>query len=139
MKKTRRTQRVGELVRDEIAAILQREIHDPEIRFVTITDVEVSVDLRIARVHISIMGTPAEQETTLAALERNKGRIRHLLGQRASLRTLPELSFHIDTTAQQAEEIERLLAKHRPAPLEEEDDDVSESSVTEGKSDDHDA
>lgn len=113
MKKTRRTARVGELIRDEIAAILSREIQDPAIRFVTITDVEVSVDLRIARAYVSVMGSDAERDETMAALDRNRGRIRHLLGQRIRLRTLPEIDFRVDETAAQAEEIERLLATVR--------------------------
>lgn len=128
MKQTRRTQRVGELIRDEIALILQREIHDPEIRFVSITDVEVSTDLRIGRVHVSIMGTDDEQEKTLAALERSRGRIRYMLGQRARLRTLPDLSFHLDRTAVQAEEIERLLKKHAARPQEDVPDDDERSA-----------
>lgn len=127
MKKTRRTAQVGELIRDAVAYILQREIQDPAIRFVTIMDVEVSVDLRIARIYVSVLGTDQERNETLAALDRQKGRIRHLIGQRVSLRTLPELDFRIDETAERAEEIERLLATIRPSTHPEDDVSAGES------------
>ena len=136
MKKTRRTAKVGELIRDAIASILQRDIQDPAIRFVTITDVEISVDLRIARVFISVMGTDQERDETLAALEQQRGRIRHLVGQRVSLRTLPELSFRIDDTAAHAEEIERLLATIRPTMGPADDDDAVEDAEAGGKGSD---
>lgn len=114
MKKTRRTERVGELIRNEVSTILQREIQDPQIRFVTITEVEVSVDLRIARVHVSIMGSDEEKQATLDALDRHRGKIRYILGQRVRLRSTPEISFRIDETASHAESIERLLAEVGP-------------------------
>lgn len=109
-------------MRDAIATILRRDIQDPAIHFVTITDVEVSTDLRLARIFISVMGSDQERDESMAALDRMRGRIRHLLGQRISLRTLPELEFRVDDTAAHAEEIERLLAKVKPPALDPDDE-----------------
>lgn len=114
MKKSRRTTQIGDQIRSEIAQMLLRDIADPEIRFVTITDVEVSMDLGVARVFVSVLGSDEEKKQTIRALERAKKRIRHLLATRARLRTTPELDFRLDETAAHADHISRLLKDMAP-------------------------
>lgn len=129
MKKTRRSTQVGSTIQAEISAILQREVSDPEIGFVTITDVELSPDLRLARVFVSSFGSPEQQKRSVAALERNRSRVRHFLAQRASLRYTPELEFRLDSSIGRADKIEKIL--HKVLPKEETsnddrgDDDIS--------------
>ena len=111
MKRTRRTTQVGDTIRGELSLILQREMNDPDFGFVTVTDVELSPDLRHARVFVSRLGKPGEAEKTVAALQKAASHIRHLLAQRANLRITPELNFKLDSTAERAESIDRILQK----------------------------
>ena len=99
-------------LQEEIARLLLREIEDPLIRFVTITGLEVSPDLKHARVFFSVMGAddPAE---TLKGLRRASKYIRHRLAEEAELRFAPTLEFRHDVTAEQAQRIEAIL--HRLA------------------------
>lgn len=103
-----RTARLDELLREEISAIIAREVDDPRIGFVTITDVEVSADLRHARVWVSIIGDEAERRTTLRALGRAMPFVRGRLG-RLRLKRIPELHVKLDTTAQRGTRILRIL------------------------------
>ncbi|MYA77034.1 MAG: 30S ribosome-binding factor RbfA, partial [Gemmatimonadetes bacterium] len=71
----RRTARVADLVKQEVSQIIQHEMKDPRIGFVTVTSVDVSVDLRHARVYFSVLGTQEDQKASLEGLERAKGYI----------------------------------------------------------------
>lgn len=123
MKKTRRTSRVGDVIRTELSAIIQRELSDPDIGFVTVMDVELSTDLQYARVFISAFGDPAAQKASIKALEKSMSKIRYLLGRRASLRYTPELDFKLDTTANRASRIEKILKDVIPETKDETKDD----------------
>jgi ribosome-binding factor A len=116
MKKTRRSMQVGDVVRSELSLIVQRELNDPSLGFLTVTDVELSPDLRYAKVFVSSLSDPANAGEAVRALQKAQGRIRHLLAQRGQLRYTPELDFRLDQTAAQASSIERILHQdHRPA------------------------
>ena len=78
----RRTARVADLVKQEVSQIIQHEMKDPRIGFVTVTSVEVSIDLRHARIYFSVLGSEADQKASLAGLERARGYIRTQLGRR---------------------------------------------------------
>lgn len=108
---TARTDRIDELLRQEIGAILTRDVQDPRIGFVTITDVETAPDLSIARVWVSVIGQPDERKTTLRALERAMPFVRHELGSRIRLRRIPELHIRADDTAERGTRVLRLLAE----------------------------
>ena len=108
---TARTDRIDELLRQEIGEIIARDIQDPRIGFVTITDVETAPDLSTARVWVSIIGQPAEREETLRALGRAMPFVRHELGSRVRLRRIPELHVREDDTAQRGTRVLRLLAE----------------------------
>lgn len=111
MKQTRRSTQVADLIRTELSVILQRELNDPNLGFLTVPEVELSPDLKYARVFVSSLDKPGERQKALAALQKAKGRIRHLLAQRAGLRYTPELDFRLDQTAERAATIDRLLKK----------------------------
>jgi ribosome-binding factor A len=107
---TKRTDRIDELLRQEIGAILARDVADPRIGFVTVTDVETAPDLSHARVWVSVIGQPAERDATIAALGRAMPFLRHQLGERITLRRIPELHVRLDETAQRGTSVLRLLA-----------------------------
>lgn len=108
MRKTRRTSRVGESLRDALVEVFRHDLKDQRLAMTSITEVEVSPDLHVARVFISGLN---EQETQKIAEDLNaqKGRIRHFLGQKIRLRYTPELEFRHDDTSARAGRIETLL------------------------------
>jgi len=108
---TARTDRIDELLRQEIGAILSRDVQDPRIGFVTVTDVETAPDLSTARVWVSVIGQPAERTETMRALERAMPFVRHELGSRIRLRRIPELHLRTDDTAERGTRVLRLLAE----------------------------
>src|SRR5436309_15120945 len=92
-----RTGQVAGQVQREIMEIIQRELKDPRIGFVSITEVRMSPDLRAARVRISVLGDEEQGRTTLAGLKSAVGLIRHELGRRLqNLKYTPDLRFEID-------------------------------------------
>ncbi len=106
---SQRTDRVDELLRQEITAILAKEIADPEIGFATVTDVETAPDLRNARVWVSVIGTEAERSASVRALQRAMGFVRRELGTRLRLKRIPELHVRIDDSAERGTRVLRLL------------------------------
>ncbi|MFQ5828766.1 MAG: 30S ribosome-binding factor RbfA [Candidatus Methylomirabilia bacterium] len=107
----KRIDRVNQLIKEEISGLLQRELKDPRLGFVTITDVEVSKDLRTAKVYVSVLGPEEQWRSTLAALESAKGFIRNWLRQHLTLRFTPMLSFRADRSLAHAANIQQLLAE----------------------------
>lgn len=104
-----RVSRVGEQIKKELSQIIQREIKDPRVGFVTVTSVEMSGDLQIAKVFISVFGNTEDKEQTLSGLEKAKGYIRTEMGRRIQLRHVPEIIFQIDESLERSEHISRLL------------------------------
>jgi ribosome-binding factor A len=89
--------------------MLQRELKDPRIGFATVTRVEMSQDLKYARIFISVLGSPEEQKGTMDALASGRGFIRRELASRLDMRTVPEIQFRLDTSAEYSDRISRLL------------------------------
>jgi ribosome-binding factor A len=110
-----RLERVNHLIREEISYLLQRELKDPGLGFVTVTEVEVAKDLRAARVYVSVLGSEAEWRASLAALERARGYIRNWLGPRLRMRAIPHLTFHPDRSMAHAAHIQTVLEELRAA------------------------
>jgi ribosome-binding factor A len=104
-----RTKQLDVLLRQEIAEIVNREVGDPRIGFVTITDVETSPDLRHAQVWVSVIGQPAERDATIAALGRAMPFVRRELGRRLRLRRIPDLHVRLDDTAERGTRVLQLL------------------------------
>lgn len=103
--------RVQDLLREEISLIIQLELHDPGLGFITIVEVKMSEDLKSAKVYISIYGSDEEQKHTLEALKRSKGYIKFLLGKRVTLRYIPELTFLLDDTLERVQRMEEIFKK----------------------------
>ena len=93
--------------------MLTRNTKDPRIGFVTVTGVDLSPDLRHAKIYVSAMGTDRQKKESLAALEHAAGWIRHELGQRVRMKFLPEIVFRTDSSLDYGERIDRLLEEIR--------------------------
>lgn len=107
---TYRIERLNSLLRHEISDIIQRQVKDPRLGvFVSVTSVEVSSDLKFAKVFISCMGSESEKKETLKALTSAAGFIRHELGNRMQARRIPELAFRLDETIEKADRVLRLI------------------------------
>lgn len=115
---SQRTDRVDELLRQEIGAILAREVADPRIGFATVTDVETTRDLSHAKVWVSVIGDPTERRETLAALDRAMGFVRRELGVRLRLRRIPELHVELDGSMERGTRVLKILdeLEHGDAP-----------------------
>jgi ribosome-binding factor A len=105
----KRLSRVGEAVRQEISAMLLRDLKDPRIGFVTITEVAMSPDLRQAKVYFSRLGTDAQREESLQGLTAAAGWIRREIGHRLRLKFAPEIRFYHDESLEAGSRIDRLL------------------------------
>jgi len=113
---SRRTERVQSLIRHELGEILQQEVKDPRVEgLVSITAVEVTPDLRLARVYLSVFGAAEAEEHAMAALNAAKPFLRHELGQRMSLRYAPQLDLHLDHSLAYADQVSRILRDLPPA------------------------
>jgi ribosome-binding factor A len=109
---SRRTERVNDLLRDEISDLLRSDLRDPRIGgLVTVTHVDVSPDLRRAAAYVSVLGTDAERASTMAALEHARPFLKRELARRVKLRYTPELEFHSDTSMEQAQALTDLMRK----------------------------
>lgn len=127
---TARTDRIDQLLRQEIGAILAKDVQDPRIGFVTVTDVETAPDLSTARVWVSIIGQPAEREVTMKALQRAMPFVRHELGGRIRLRRIPELQVRLDDTVQRGTRVLQLLADLEAGAVVDEAPPIEESLPT---------
>ncbi len=94
---SRRTERLGSTIQQEIATMILRDLNDPRVRPLTsVTRVRISEDLSIADVFITVMGTPGQQTAALNALKHSAGMMRTRLTKDLSLRQAPFLKFHLD-------------------------------------------
>ena len=105
----KRADRVNALLQRELGMLISEELRDPRIAFSTVTAVEVTDDLRSARVHVSVLGDDEKIASTMRALDEAKPYLRHELGSRTELRFVPELIFVSDRTAERAARISSLL------------------------------
>jgi len=110
----RRPDRVAEAIREAVAMFLAEGVKDPRVTgLVTVTGVDVTRDLRHARVHVSVMGTDAEKKETMVGLASVAGHLRGRLGRTLRLRMTPELEFKYDTSIAHAARIDSLLEQIR--------------------------
>lgn len=108
-----RPKRVGDRIREEISDLLLKKVKDPRIGFVTITGVEVSKDLRAAKVFYSILGELEDRQRAADGLASAMGFIKRELGARLQLKFMPEIVFAYDSSMEDADRIERLLMEIR--------------------------
>jgi ribosome-binding factor A len=127
---SQRTERVDELLRQEIGSIITRDVADPRIGFATITSVETTPDLRHAKVWVSVIGQPAERDATVAALRRAMPFVRHELGRRLRIKRIPDLHVHLDDTAERGTRVLRLLSELEAGATPESETPTGESLPT---------
>lgn len=106
-----RVQRLRQLLKEEIARLLQREVKDSRIGETIVSDVEVTPDLKYARVYVQVTGDEDRKAEAIAGLESAAGFMRSRLGRELRIRRAPELSFIIDRTQERAARIHELLAE----------------------------
>jgi len=104
-----RVEKVQEMIKQEVSKMILTDIKDPRIGFVTVTQVEVTGDLREAKIYVSIMGNEEQVEESLKGLQSALGFIRREIGHRIRLRFTPEISFALDTSLDYSEHIQKLL------------------------------
>lgn len=109
MQPSRRPQRLALQIQHEVSLMISRDMKDRRIGFVTVTGVQLSPDLRHARIYISSMGSETEKEESLQTLNHATGWMRHELGQRIRTKFLPEIVFLMDTSQDYGERIDRLI------------------------------
>ena len=106
----KRSQRVGDLIREEVADIIMYHLKDPRLGFVTVTGAEMTDDLKLARVFVSVL-KESERESAIAILNAAKPFFRQLLGKRLKMKFTPSLEFRLDTSIEYGNRIEGLLKK----------------------------
>jgi ribosome-binding factor A len=116
----RRPERVGHLVQAELAGLFLRGVNDPRLRDVTVTEVRMSPDLRVARVYFRTLGSTDARAATQRALQRAATFLRGEVGRALGLRVMPELRFEYDTTPDTARRLDDLL---RGASVRDEEDE----------------
>jgi ribosome-binding factor A len=106
---TQRTDRIDELLREEMTSILARDVDDARIGFATITDVQTTPDLRHAKVLVSVIGQPEARRSAIVALGRAMPFVRHELGKRLRIKRVPEFHLELDETFERGTRILHLL------------------------------
>jgi ribosome-binding factor A len=109
-----RAESVGRQIQEELSDLIHRHVKDPRLGYVTVTDVQVTRDLKFARVYVSVMGDGQIRDTSLKTLQRAMPFLRKELGRRIRLRHVPELEFKQDQTLERASRIDRLLDDLKP-------------------------
>ncbi|MFW6381268.1 MAG: 30S ribosome-binding factor RbfA [Bacillota bacterium] len=109
----KRERKVEEFLKEEISDILLKEIKDPRIGFVSLTDVEISGDLKHAKVFVSVYGSDREKIKTMEGLDQATGYIRKLVGNRITTYHTPELIFKYDDSIEHGVQISELIKKVR--------------------------
>lgn len=104
-----RQEKLGELIAAELSELIRTRLKDPRIGFASITQVEVSGDLRHAKIFVSVMGTPEEQAETMQGLKNANGFLRHELAQRLTIRYMPQLAFKLDTSIEEGARILNII------------------------------
>jgi ribosome-binding factor A len=109
VRRPNRPQQLGELIRAEMSDLLRLEMRDPRVELVSITEVEVTADLKYARIYFSRLGSDEERQEALKALRHATPYLRRLLAPRLTIRSVPEIEFRLDSSLAHAEKVQRLL------------------------------
>ncbi len=104
-----RTRRIGEQIQRELAVLIQRELKDPRVGMVTVSGVEVTKDLSQAKVYITLLDDQRNVKEVLQALDHAAGFMRHELGQRLIIRSMPALKFYYDNSIRHGSEMSHLI------------------------------
>ena len=104
-----RTEKVASLIKEEVGMYFTREYRDLSHGIITVTEVHMTPDLKIAKIYVSIMGTPEQKTSTLQLLEHKKGEVRSFIGTKLRLKFTPSVQFYIDDTFDRVEKINNLI------------------------------
>ncbi len=104
-----RVRKIQEFIKQEVSNILLRELKDPRLGFVTVTDARITGDLREATVYVSLFGKPEEKQNTMKALKNATGYIRTEVGRRLGIRYSPTIEFKEDTSLDYGMKIDKIL------------------------------
>ena len=107
----KRADRIADLILKELAEVLLRKVKDPRLTGITLTNVEVSPDLRHAKVYYSLLGDDEKRNKATVGLESARGFVKRELGKRLQLRRIPDISFYFDASLEHGSHIDRLLAE----------------------------
>ncbi len=113
MPHNRRQDMLGEQIAEDLSDLIRNRLKDPRVGFASVTSVEVSADLRHAKVFISVMGSPDDQRATMRALEHASGFLRHELAQRLNIRYTPEIGFRLDESIARGAHLLELMRQVR--------------------------
>jgi ribosome-binding factor A len=113
---TRRAQKAAEAIREVVGMAILAELKDPRIQDVTVTYVEVSSDLRYAKIHVSVMGDETHQKLSLRGLQSAAGFLQAKVAQRIDLRYTPRITFLLDQGVKRSIEISEILQRVLPKP-----------------------
>lgn len=119
---SRRVLKAAEAIREVVGMAILTDLKDPRIRDVTVTFVEVSPDMRQARVHVSVMGDETRQKLSLAGLQNSTGYLQRKIGDRLDTRYTPRLAFVLDQGVKNAMRVTQILREVLPPESPEEDD-----------------
>lgn len=114
--------RTAERIRTIFSELLLREISDPRLKNITITEVKLDPELAFADIYVNALGDESREAEVMAGLERARGFIRREIGKRVRLRTTPELHFHWDMTLERGEHLNQLISSLNIPPEEVSDD-----------------
>jgi len=109
MARQHRPERLASLLTEIVSELLQREMKDPRLGFASVTHVDVSADLRVVKVYVSVLGSEAEQQETFRVLRGATGFVRSMVGEQVRLRFTPELHFLLDKSLEQGDRVLRLM------------------------------
>jgi len=104
-----RYQRVAQAIKEEVSNIIHDELKDPRLGFITVTDVELTEDLRFAKIFFSVLGSKEEQKKSKKALDSALGFVRKLIGERIQMRFVPEIIFKEDKSSEYSSKIQKVL------------------------------
>jgi ribosome-binding factor A len=128
---SRRAQKTAEAIREVVSMAILADLRDPRVRDVTVTYVEVSGDLRHAKVHVSVMGTETKQELSVRGLQNAAGFLQSKIANRVEMRYTPRLSFVLDQGVKRSIEISRILKQVLP----EQDPSPADETAAEAEAD----
>jgi len=112
---TLRTDRVASLIKEEVGTMLSLKFQGSQYGLVTVTEVRVTPDLRIANIFVSIMGDDDKKESTMKAIEQERKSIRSHLGTHVRTKFTPDINFHLDESFDRMEKINKIIEKiHSP-------------------------
>lgn len=106
-----RVEKIQELIKEQVSAIIMREVKDPRIGFVTVTEVDISSDLKNAKIYVSLLGSPKQMKDSWEGLNSSLGFIRRELAQRIRIKFMPEIKFCVDTSLEYSAHIQEILTK----------------------------